>query len=686
MKRIFSLLTFIFAVTALSAQIDRSVAPAPGPAPKINIGKPEKFTLSNGLKVFVVENKKIPAVSYSLTLELDPILEGNAAGYVTLAGNLMKTGTTTKTKAQIDEAVDFIGATLSPHSNGIYARSLKKHSDKLLEIMSDVLLNPVFPKDELDKAITQMKTSLQVEKDSPSSIADNVLKTLLFGQNDPYGELITEETLDNITVDALKKYHNTYFRPNVAYLVIVGDITVSEAKKQAEKHFDKQWKKQDVPKHVYDYPKDFTAPKVLIANKDGAVQSSIYVSHTVKLTPGHPDAIKVSVMNGLLGGGSFNAKLFRNLREDKGFTYGAYSTLNPDKRLGSFRASAEVRTSVTDSALHEILKEMHIMRNELVSADDIDLTKNMMTGSFSRSLEDPQTIARFALNIERYNLPADYYETYLEKLAAVTPQDVKEMSNKYLRPGQAVILAVGNVSAIREPMKVFSPAGEVTEYNFYGKEVISTGISANVTPKTVIQAYINAIGGEKALRDVRDMKTVSKMSVQGMEIEMVSLQKAPNKVKIEQKMMGNILSLQVFNGEKGKVKSMMGEQVLEGEQANELKEGADMFPELKMLENSNNLELVSVDDVDGKEAYKMNISKPNGTATVVYFDVKTGLKIKEITPTPQGAVSVSYEDYTDFDGVKIPVNRKMAVGPQTIDMKVIEVVINKGIVDSEFEF
>ena len=686
MKRIFSLLTFIFTVTVLSAQIDRKVAPPAGPAPKINIGKPGKFTLSNGLKVFVVENKKIPAVSYSLTLELDPVFEGNAKGYVSLAGEMMKTGTTTKTKSQIDDAIDFIGATLSPNSNGIYGRSLKKHSEKLLEIMSDVLLNPVFPKEELDKAVTQMKSALQVEKDSPSSIADNVLKTLLYGQNDPYGELITEETLDNITVEAVKKYYNTYFRPNVAYLVIVGDITVAEAKKQAEKYFDKQWKKKDVPKHVYEYPKDFTNPKVVVANRDGAVQSSIYVSHTVQLTPGHPDAIKASVMNSLLGGASFNAKLLRNLREDKGFTYGARSILNPDKRLGSFRASAEVRTSVTDSALHEILKEMHIMRNELVSTDDIELTKNMMTGSFSRSLEDPQTIARFALNIERYNLPADYYETYLEKLAAVTPQDVKEMSNKYLRPGQAVILAVGNVSAIREQMKVFSPAGEVTEYNFYGKEVVSTGVSNDVTPKTVIQAYINAIGGEKALRDVKDMKTVSKISVQGMEIEMISLQKAPNKVKIEQKMMGNVLSLQVFNGEKGKVKSMMGEQVLEGEQANDLKEGAVMFPELKMLENSDNLELVSVDDVDGKEAYKMNISKPNGTTVVTFFDVKTGYKIKEITPTPQGAISVSYEDYTDFEGIKIPVNRKMAVGPQALDMKVMEVLINKGIADTEFEF
>lgn len=685
MKHIIALLLFIFTVTVLSAQIDRTVAPPAGPAPKINIGKPEKFTLSNGLKVFVVENNKVPAVSYSLTLDLDPVFEGDAAGYVSLAGNLMKTGTITKNKAQIDDAVDFIGATLSTQSNGIYARSLKKHSDELLEIMSDVLLNPVFPQDELDKSVTQMKSALQMEKDSPSSIADNILKALLYGQNDPYGELTTEETLDNITVDDLKKYHDTYFRPNVAYLVIVGDITGEEAKKQSEKYFGK-WTKKDVPNHTYEYPKEFSAPKVVIANKDGAAQSSIHVSHTVLLTPGHPDAIKASVMNSLLGGGSFSAKLFQNLREDKGYTYGAYSSLNTDKRLGNFHASAEVRTSVTDSALHEIIKEMHVMRDELISDDDIDLTKNMMTGSFSRSLEDPQTIARFALNIERYQLPDDYYETYLEKLAAVTPQDVMEMANKYLHPDRAVILAVGNVSVIKEKMKVFSPSDEVSEFNFYGKEVISTGISAEITPKAVIQAYIDAIGGEKVLNNAKDMKTVSKLSVQGMEIEMVSLQKAPHKVKVEQKMMGNVLSLQIFNGKRGKVSSMMGEQILEEEQADELKEAAVMFPELKMLGNTDHLELISVDEVDGKEAYKMNLSKPNEVIVVVYFDTKTGFKIKEITPTPQGAVSVSYDDYTDFGGIKIPVSRKMVIGPQAIDMKVTEVEINKGIDDSEFEF
>ena len=683
MKRIISFVILILTVAVLSAQIDRSVQPAAGPAPKINIGKPAKFTLKNGLTVFVVENHKVPAVTYSLMLDLDPILEGDAAGYVDFAGSLMRTGTKTRTKAQIDEAVDFIGASLSPHSNGIYGRSLKKHSDKLLELMADVLFNPVFPQDELEKTVTQAKSGIQVNKDHASAIAENVRKMLLYGLDDPYGEMTTEETLDNITVEHLKKYHDTYFRPNVAYLVIVGDITVKEAKKQVEKYFGK-WQKKDVPKHVYENPKQYSAPKVAIANKDGATQSSIVVAHTVNLTPGHPDEIKSSVMNQILGGSSFNAKLFQNLREDKAFTYGAYSRLSSDKRIGNFRANTEVRTAVTDSAIHEILKEMNIMRTELVSANDLELTKSMMAGTFSMSLEDPQTIARFALNIERYGLPANYYETYLEKLAVVTAQDVKEMANKYLKPDNAVILAVGDVSAIRNPMKAFSPTGEVKEYNFYAKEVVFTGIPAGLTPKTVIQTYIDAIGGETALNAVNDIKTVAKMSMQGMEIEIVTLKKKPDKVKIDQKMMGNVMSSQIYDGKKGKISSMMGEQIIEGDDAAPFKDAAVMFAELTMLENTDNLELISVDNIDGRDAYKMNVTQPNGMTTVVYFDVETGLKLREVTAAPQGTVSVTYEDYAEFDGIKFPIIVKTLMGPQALDMKFVEIEINKGIADAEF--
>ena len=683
MRKIFSSIILSLFVTGLFAQLDRTTPPAAGPAPKINIGEYKKFELPNGLKVFVIENHKLPMVAYSLNLELDPIFEGDAAGYTALAGDLMRAGTSSKTKAQIDDAVDFIGATLSTSSQGIYARSLKKHSSTLLDIMSDVLMNPVFPQEELDKSLKQMKTALQAEKDDPGSIAGNVSKTLRYGINDPYGELITEQTLDNITVDKLKTYHHTYFRPNVAYLVIVGDITLKEAKSQAKNYFGK-WENASVPKNYFELPKAYEQPKVAVANKDGANQSTIQVTHIVHLTPGHPDAIKASVMNQILGGGSFNARLFQNLREDKAFTYGAYSSLSTDKRIGAFSASAQVRTSVTDSALTEILYEMNRMRNELVPDEDLQLVKNMMNGSFSRSLEDPQTIARFALNIERYNLPADYYTTYLEKLAAVTAEDVKAMANKYLKPDQAIILAVGDVAKITDKMKAFSPKGEVTQYDFYGKEVVKTDAPADVTAEAIIEKYVQTIGGEEALLSVKDVITKASMEMQGMKININTTQKAPNKVLLEMVMGGNTISRQVFDGQKGKVVSPMGEQVLEGAMLDEMKESASIFPELEFKSNGTKMELAGVEDVDGQKAYKVQITRPSGKTVTTFYSVADGLKIKEVAPSPQGTVTTSYANYQSFGGILMPTAMKQSVGPQSFDIVVSSIEINSGVEDIIF--
>ncbi len=683
MKQIFSIIILCLFTTALFAQLDRSTPPPPGPAPKINIGEYKKFKLPNGLQVFVVENNKLPMVAYSLTLELDPIFEGDATGYVSMAGSLMRSGTTTRTKAQIDDAVDFIGASLSTSEQGMYGRSLKKHSHTLLEIMSDVLQNPSFPQGELDKSIKQMISALQANKDNPDAIAGNVSKVLLYGINDPYGELTTETTLEKITREKLIDYHKKYFKPNVAYLVIVGDITLKEAQAQAKKYFGK-WKKGDVPKNFFSLPKSYDQPKVVIANKDGANQSTIRVTHTANITPGHPDAIKASVMNQILGGGSFNARLFQNLREKNAFTYGAYSTLNTDKRIGQFTASSQVRTSVTDSALTEILNEMKRIRTELVAKQDLELVKNMMNGSFSRSLEDPQTIARFALNIERYKLPADYYSTYLEKLAAVTAEDVKEMANKYLLPNNAVILAVGDVPKIKDPMKKFSQKGEVTEYDYYGKEVVKSGVPANINTDLIIENYLKALGGKDALMAVKDIKMKGSLSFQGMNIEINTVHKAPNKILVESIMGGNVISKQVFDGTKGKVVSPMGEQALEGTALDEMKENAATFPEMDFKTKGYKLELLGTEDVNGVQAYKIQITRPSGKKVTSFFNVNDGLKCKEISTSMQGTVTTFYSNYKPVKGVLFPMSLKQNMGPQSFDIVISSIEVNNGVEDILF--
>jgi predicted Zn-dependent peptidase/outer membrane lipoprotein-sorting protein len=622
-------------------------------------------------------------VSYSLSLDIEPPLEGDAAGYVQIAGKMMRAGTTNHTKAEIDETIDFIGATLSTSSKGIFARSLTRHSDELLGLMSDILFNPAFPQEELDKIIKQETTGIQGAKDDPGYIASNIAGMLLYGKDDPYGEIETEQTLANVTIDKCRNYYNTYFRPNVAYLVIVGDITPKEAKSQARKYFG-SWKEASVPMNYHQYPLGYNEPKVVIANKEGANQSTIEVTHTLMLPPGNPDEIKASLMNQVLGGGSFNARLFQNLREDKAFTYGAYSNLDSDERVGSFSASAKVRTSVTDSAIHEILIEMNRMRTELVSDEDLALVKNVLIGSFSRSLEDPQTIARFARNIAQYNLPKNYYETYLGKVEAVTPQEIQTMAEKYLHPDNAIILAVGNADEIREKMVAFSPSGSVTQYDYYGNIVEKKAAAENVTPQEIVANYLKAIGGTQALQSVKDIETVSAMTVQGMPLEIISAQKAPNKICVETIMQGNTVSKQIFDGEKGKVISPMGEQELQGEMLQYMQESALLFPELTYATRKVKMEIMGVETIDGKDLYKLKITSPSGKNSTLFFGVKDGLKYKEVVDSPQGSVSSLYNNYKKVEGILLPMTMKQTMGPQSFDIEVKSVKVNEGIDDSRF--
>ncbi len=683
MRKISLFICFLFAVLSVNAQIDRTQAPKPGPATKLDLGEYSKFELKNGLKVIVVEDHRFPVVSYSLRLDIDPIVEGNKAGYVSFTGDLLRSGTSNYTKSELDEKIDFLGASLSTYGRGIYARSLKKHSAEMLNLMTDVLYHPTFPQEELDKQVKQMLTSIKSDKEEPQVLSSRINTALLFGKETAYGELLTEETVENITVEDCKNYYQTYFKPNVSYLVIVGDVSVKEAKKTAKKYFG-QWEPGDVPSHDFVMPSGFSIPKYAVAHKDQATQSYITVSYPIDLKPGSADAIKAKVMNQVFGGYGFSARLMKNIREDKAWTYGAYSSLNTDENCGSFKAYTNVRGTVTDSAFTEVKMEMNRMLTEKVSDEDLQLVKNAMIGSFGRSLEDPSTIADFAVNIDKYNLPANYYETYIEKLEAVTADDVLEMAKKYYKPENALYLAVGDGNVVDSLMQKFAGDQPVTEYDYYANVVEHTGLPEGLTAQNVIDDYITAIGGEEKLIKVKDMSVKSAMKVQGMELAMNSYQKAPNKMCVETLMGTNVLSKQVYDGEKGFMVVQGQRQDLQGEMLEGMKYDSQMFPELNYDDNYQ-LKLISKDVVDGKEAYKMEIINPVDKSTTVYFDANTGLKLKQVSQTPQGSSIILYEAYKDVEGVMYPVHLNMTVGPQNIDLTVSSVEINKGVDDSVFK-
>ncbi len=649
------ILCFLLMAQGVFSQEDfRKSAPKPGPAPRIELGKADQFTLKNGLKVIVVENHKLPRVSFQVFVDVPPFMEGEFTGYASMSGQLLNKGTTTRTKSQIDEAVDFIGASLSSSASGVSGSSLTKHKDKLLSIMSDVLLNPVFPQEEFDKIKKQTLSALAQAKDDPNAIASNVASVMRYGKNHPYGEVESEKTIEKITVDKCKEFYATYFKPNISYLIVTGDITAKEVKQLAPKYFG-EWKQGNVSRSTFPVPQRPETTQVDFVDKTGAVQSVINVTYPVDLTPGAADAVKASVMNTLLGG-YFGSRLMSNLREDKAYTYGARSTLDDDPVVGYFNAYASVRNEVTDSAVVQFLYELNRLRTGEIPDSELEMVKNVMTGSFARSLERPETVARFALNTARFNLPADYYNTYLERLSKVTKADIKAMADKYITPDKAHILIVGNKDEVAEKLIQFSPEKKVNYFDAFGNPVEQGGlvVPEGVTVQTVLSDYLTALGGADNIAKIKNVKISMSTTIQGMTMETTMYHEEPSKLSMVNAMMGNVIQQSVFDGEKG-VNIQMGQKApMEGADLEDMKVDAHLFPERFYKKLGVEAELKGMEMVEGKKAYKIVATYPSGNKKTQYFDAETSLKIREVEQKGEATVINDTGNYKEINGVKFP--------------------------------
>lgn len=667
----------------------RAMAPQAGSARPVEIGKSTQFTLANGLKVIVVENHKLPQISYQLSIDRDEILEKEKAGLSGIAGSLLATGTTTSTKAEIDEAVDYIGANMSTNATGGFASSLTKHTDKILNLFSQVILKPSFPQAEFDKIKTQTLSGLQTEKDDPNAISGNVSNALTYGKEHPYGEITNESTVSNVSLEDCKTYYNTYFKPGNAYLVIVGDITPDAAKAKAEKYFG-SWPAGKTPAYQYAFPKAVDKTTVDFVDKAGAVQSVINITYAVDMKPGTADVIPARVMNTILGSG-FSGRLFKNLREDKAYTYGAYSSLDADELVGSFSANASVRNEVTDSAVTQFLIELNKLRTEPVTKEELELAKSFIAGGFARSLESPQTVAGFALNIDMYKLPADYYETYLQKLSAVTIDDVSRVAKKYLTPDKARIVVVGNKDEVMNKLTPFDKEdGMIQLYDIYANpRKDESGAAVDITANELVENYLTALGGRQKLDAVKTLDQTYTMEMMGMSITNRVVQDA-GKFYMKMAAPGMDIMTQKFDGEKG-IAEQMGQQMpMEGEDLVSMKEQAIMFPERNYKMDGYTTEVKGMEEVNGKACYKLVVTKPSGAKSTEYYDKESHLKVKEVQTTiSQGQTATStfeYADYKMIDGIAVPhtvtISGQM---PTPIVMKATEVKINTAVDPSLFK-
>jgi zinc protease len=671
----------------------RKSAPQAGTPPKIQIGKAETFTLENGLKVILVENHKLPKASFRVFVDSDPVLQKEATGYVEMMGELLTKGTKTRTKAQIDEEIDYLGASLYSDENGVSGDCLSKHSEKLLTILSDVLLNPAFPQEELEKAKRRQESNLASAKDDPNSISRNVASVLRYGKDHPYGEIMTEASLAKVNLDQIKGHYNTFFKPNTSYLVVVGDVTKAQAERYANQYFGK-WQKGNVPELSYPAPRAPEKNQVNFVHKPGAVQSVISISYPLEFKPGPPDAIPARLLNSILGGGSTSSRLNGNLRETHGWTYGAYSSLNSDKLVGSFSAQASVRNAVSDSAVIEFFKEMNRMRTEKVSAEDLQTWKNFVAGQFSQSLEEPGTVANFALSTARFGLPADYYEKYLEVLQGASAEQLMALAKKYIRPDNAHIVVVGNRDDVAERLKQFGEAGKINFYDAFGNPLRQNNASVpqGMTAEKVVEDYVNAIGGTAKIATIKDLQSTATMKTRGPEFSIKTWQKGGSKIAIEMAMGTQVVSKQIFDGEKGAQIAMGQTELLEGKELADIRDQAAICKEAEYAKNGCKLTLKGIEELNGSNAYVVEVERPDGKKSTDYYDMKTSLKVREVSPgmgaDGQPSVqTIEVADYKAVGGVLIPHTLTVSgVFPVPFKIVIGETQVNAGVDDAVFKF
>jgi zinc protease len=450
--------------------LDRNVRPNLGPTPDVRLPEIQKAELPNGLRVWLVEAHKVPIVAFNMVLfagsERDPL---STPGIASMTAAMIQEGTATRSSLRIADDIDAIGASMNIAAQTDFATAalscLTKHMGAALQVYADVIEHPAFPEQEFARLKNDRLTSLLQQRDRPRTIASRAFSAILYGSAHPYGNDVsgTEESIKELTRDDLVKFYGTYFRPNNAVLVVVGDVTLKEMLPKLTSTFA-DWKAGTVPAAGSFPTPSIESRTVYLIDKPGAAQSEVRIGYPA-LARNTPDFFATEMVNLVLGG-QFSSRLNSNIRERRGFSYGVRSAFQYSRMPGPFVASGAIQTAKTDSALQEFIREIDLMQSKGLSAEELEFAKNRTKGVFATSFETPVQIARGLVNIVVYNLPDEYYVNYLKNVDAVSLADARRAARQYLDSSKMAMVVVGDLKVIRpgiERMK-FGPT-VVTDMN-----------------------------------------------------------------------------------------------------------------------------------------------------------------------------------------------------------------------------
>jgi predicted Zn-dependent peptidase len=458
--------------TSMSQVVRLNQAPVNKEVLKVQLPRPTQTKLSNGLTLLLLEQHKLPTVSLALWIKAGALADPkDIPGLAKFTADMLHEGTSHRSSAQLAAEVDEIGGTLNANAafgssiSTLSASTLVENTGRLLDLMSDVVLNPTFPADELEKYRQRQLANLEQQRSQPQFLANEKFRQVLYRGFPASVVSATPDSLRKATPELLKKFHDEYYAPNNAILGVVGDFKTADMIADIKKYFG-EWKSNSIPALNLGSLPSPAPSKIYLVNRHDSVQTNI-VAGDYAVRRADPEYVPLQVANQVLGGGP-QARLFLNLRENKGYTYGVFSSFSADIYPGPWAARTEVRTNVTDGSMHELLAEFQRLRDERVPDAELDDARRSIVARFALELENPVSLINDWLTVNYYALPQDHWDRYPEQIAQVNGDAVQAAARKYMERDHMQIVCVGDGKQIKEVLKKYGP---VEEYDTDGKKL-----------------------------------------------------------------------------------------------------------------------------------------------------------------------------------------------------------------------
>ena len=659
---------FILALSSsLSGQVDRSI-PEAGPAPVIEFKEPFTTKLSNNLTLMIVVNDKLPTASATLIIDNPPILESDKSGMKSLVTSNMGKGNKFQSKDEFIEEKDFMGSFISYNSSGGSFSSLSRYFERTMTMFAQGALYPIFSDEEFVKEKTKLTEALKIDEKNAASIARRVENIVAYKKGHPRSEYVTEASVASIEMTDIDNFYKSYFKPNNAYLVVIGDVNMDKTISLSKELFEGWQYSNELDKmfgegSVNDFVDPEISEKTTIHVVDVPNSANVEISfqNIIDRKTSDTDYFSGTVANRVLGAGP-ESRLFSVIREEKGYAYGAYSGLpTSSKSKTKFQARTTVRTEVADSAIVEMHNQLKIMRDDPITDEELSNVKSGYFGSFAMSMEESSTIANQALSIRSENLPTDFYKTFLSNLNNVSKDDVMDSSKKFFLIDNAQIVVTGKINDIIENLEniyLDNNKIDVIYHDEFGNitQRPDYSVSDDVTTESIINNYLDLIGGKDKLEEVEsiEIKGNANLNMQGQSLvlEFYSLKNNQNQSLATVTAGGMVVQKSVFNKYQGYNEVNGQKMPITDTELEQAIINSALFTELNY--DYSTMELVGTSIVNEEKAYEVKVTD-NKTE---YYSIESGLKVKEVETSEvegnQMSVETTINEYEEVDGILIP--------------------------------